>query len=149
MKKFGLLLCTMFAGILTMYGQGAKNIKINEVLTNNTANLQDEFGNRRAWVELANTSFSTYDVRGMYITTDRRVLNKGLSVPQRIKMMSCIPNGDSRTSMSAREHLLFFLNSNPSHGMLHLSAKTDSCKPTWIALYDGNATCCQSIIRPR
>ena len=24
----------MFAGILTMYGQGAKNIKINEVLTN-------------------------------------------------------------------------------------------------------------------
>ena len=66
----------MFAGILTMYGQGAKNIKINEVLTNNTANLQDEFGNRRAWIELANTSFSTYDVRGMYITTDRRVLNK-------------------------------------------------------------------------
>lgn len=57
MKKFGLLLCTMFAGILTMYGQGAKNIKINEVLTNNTANLQDEFGNRRAWIELANTSF--------------------------------------------------------------------------------------------
>ena len=139
MKKFGLLLCTMFAGILTMYGQGAKNIKINEVLTNNTANLQDEFGNRRAWIELANTSFSTYDVRGMYITTDRRVLNKGLSVPQRIKMMSCIPIGDNRTSMSAREHLLFFFNSNPSHGTLHLSAQISKDKPTWIALYDGNA----------
>ena len=33
----------------TVFGQGAKNIRINEVLTNNTASIQDEFGQREAW----------------------------------------------------------------------------------------------------
>lgn len=121
-----------------MFGQGAKNIKINEVLTNNKANLQDEYGNRDAWVELTNISFTTYDVRGMYIATDRRVLDKSLTVPERTAMMSCIPNGDERTSMSAREHLVFFLNGNPSQGTLHLNAKAEPGKPLWIALFDGN-----------
>lgn len=110
-----------------------RNIKINEVLTNNTANLQDEFGKKEAWIEIANTSYSTYNVRGMYITTDRRVLNKNLTVPQRIAMMSIIPNGDERTLMSARKHLVFFLNSNPSNGTLHLNAKVDPSKETWVA----------------
>ena len=138
MKKTVFLLCALLAGTVSMFGQGARNIKINEVLTNNKANLQDEYGNRGAWVELANTAFSTYDVRGMYITTDRRVLDKSLSVPQRTAMMSCIPNGDSRTSMSAREHIVFFLNGNQAQGTLHLSAKAEKDKPLWIALYDGN-----------
>ena len=138
MKKTVFLLCALLAGTVSMFGQGARNIKINEVLTNNKANLQDEYGNRGAWVELANTAFSTYDVRGMYITTDRRVLDKSLSVPQRTAMMSSIPNGDSRTSMSAREHIVFFLNGNQAQGTLHLSAKAEKDKPLWIALYDGN-----------
>lgn len=108
------------------------------MLTNNKANLQDEYGNRGAWVELANISFTTYNVRGMYITTDRRVLDKSLSVPERTAMMSCIPNGDKRTAMGAREHLVFFLNGNPSQGTLHLDAKATPGEPLWIALYDGN-----------
>lgn len=139
MKRKGLMLCLLLACTNLMFGQGARNIKINEVQTNNTAGLQDEYGNKNAWIELANTSFSTYNVRGMYITTDRRVLDRRLTVPQRIAMMSCIPSGDERMTMSARKHLVLFLNSNPSHGSLHLSAKTNGKGPTWIALYDGNA----------
>ena len=138
MKKIVFLLFAMFVSSVPMFGQGAKNIKINEVLTNNKANLQDEYGNRDAWVELTNISFTTYDVRGMYIATDRRVLDKSLTVPERTAMMSCIPNGDERTSMSAREHLVFFLNGNPSQGTLHLNAKAEPGKPLWIALFDGN-----------
>ena len=75
MKKTIFLLFALCAGSVSTFGQGARNIKINEVLTDNKANLQDEYGNRGAWVEIANTSFSTYNVRGMYITTDRRVLD--------------------------------------------------------------------------
>ncbi len=139
MKKTVFLLFALLASsIVSMFGQGARNIKINEVLTNNKANLQDEYGNRGAWVELTNIAFSTYDVRGMYITTDRRVLDKSLTVPERTSMMSCIPNGDSRTSMSAREHIVFFLNGNQAQGTLHLEAKAESGEPLWIALYDGN-----------
>ena len=128
----------MFVGSVSMSGQGARNIKINEVLTNNKTNLQDEYGNRGAWVELANISFTTYNVRGMYITTDRRVLDNSLTVPERTAMMSSIPNGDRRTSMGAREHLVLFLNSTPSQGILHLDAKATPGEPLWIALYDGN-----------
>lgn len=138
MKKTIFLLCALFAFTVSTYGQGARNIKINEVLTDNTESLQDEYGKRDAWIELTNTSFSTYDIRGMYITTDRRVLDKDLSVAERTAMMSCIPNGDSRTSMSAREHIVFFLNGNQAQGALHLQAKAESGKPVWVALYDGN-----------
>ena len=138
MKKIFILFCAMFIGTATVFGQGARNIKINEVLTDNESSLQDEYGNKRAWVELANISFSTYNVRGMYITTDRRVLDKNLTVSQRTAMMSCIPSGDECTSMSAREHIVFFLNSNPAQGTLHLDVKAKTGEPLWIALYDGN-----------
>ena len=136
MKKFGFLLCAMLLGTTVMYGQGARNIKINEVLTSNTARLQDECGNKRAWVELANVSFSTYNVRGMYITTNRKVL-ENITVPERIALMSCIPN-DEAMSLSARQHLVLFLNSNPTSGVRHLNVEAKPGEALWIALYDGN-----------
>lgn len=137
MKK--ILLAVLLLGTSTMmFAQGAKNIKINEVLTDNQASVQDEFGQHLPWMELVNTSFSTYNVRGMFIATDRRVLDKSLTAPQRIQMMSPIPNGDDRSAMSAREHLVLFLNSNPAKGFLHLNAKVTPGTPVWVALYDGN-----------
>lgn len=139
MKRF-----ILFLSLITVFGssafaQGAKNIKINEVLTNNSESMLDEYGEKLPWVELANTSFSTYDIRGMYIATDKKVLDESLSVPQRIGMMSQIPNGSERTSLSAQEHVLYFLNSNPAKSDMHLDAKVDSSQVVWIALYDGNA----------
>lgn len=121
-----------------LFAQGAKNIRINEVLTNNTASIQDEFGRCGAWIELENTSFTTYNVRGMFIATDRRVIDENLSAPERIKMMSMIPSGDDRTAMGARKHLLLFCNSNPAEGKLHLSVEIPISEPVWIALYNGN-----------
>ena len=137
MKK--ILLAVLLLGTsMMMFAQGAKNIKINEVLTDNQASVQDEFGQHLPWMELVNTSFSTYNVRGMFIATDRRVLDKSLTAPQRIQMMSPIPNSDDRSAMSAREHLVLFLNSNPAKGFLHLNAKVTPGTPVWVALYDGN-----------
>ena len=139
MRKLGILLCGMLlTGTSTMFAQGAKNIKINEVLTNNTASLQDEFGQHLPWVELVNNSFSTYNIRGMFITTDRSVLNPSLSAPQRIAKMQVIPNGDSRTQMSGRNHLILFLHSNPTKGAMHFATKAVAGQPLWFALYDGN-----------
>lgn len=129
----------LIMGSTTMFGQGARNIVINEVLTNNTSSVQDEFGRRNAWIELANTSFSTYNVRGMYITTDRSVLDKKMSVPERIKRMCIIPSGDDRTAIGAQKHLLLYCNSNPVEGKLHIAAAIPTSEPVWIALYNGNA----------
>lgn len=130
----GALLVTAAA---TVYGQGARNIVISEVLTNNATSIVDEFGERTAWIELENTSYSTYNVRGMFITTDRTVLGD-MSAPERISRMCVIPSGDERTAIGARQHLLLFGNSNPAEGKLHLSVKIPAGEPVWIALYNGN-----------
>ena len=125
-------------GCLTVFGQGAKNIKINEVMTRNTGSIVDEYDEHLPWIELANVSFTTFNVRGMYVTTDTAVLNKNLSVPQRVAKMSVIPNNETRTNMGGRQHLLFFLNSLPTKGSTHLTASVDANQPVWIGLYDGN-----------
>jgi Na+-transporting methylmalonyl-CoA/oxaloacetate decarboxylase gamma subunit len=139
MNKLKLLLGALLVTSSQMlFAQGAKNIHINEVLTNNTTSIQDEYGNRQAWIELENSSFTTYNVRGMFIATDRRVLNENLSAPERIKMMSMIPSGDNRTAMGGQKHLLLFCNTNPAQGKLHLSAQVPISEPVWIALYNGN-----------
>ena len=133
MNKFKLLLSgILFLSTTVVFGQGAKNIRINEVLTNNTASIVDEFGNREAWIELENTSFTTYNIRGMYFTTDRSVLDPQMSVPERIKRMSVIPSGDPRTQIGGRQHIVFFCNSNPAQGKLHLSLQVPMSEPLWL-----------------
>ncbi len=133
----------VLAGLLltastSMYGQGAKNIVINEVMTNNTASIQDEYGQREAWIELENSSFSTYNVRGMFITTNRSVLDRNLSAPERIRMMQMIPSGEDRTAIGARHHLVIYANGRPANGKLHLNVSVPMSEPVWIALYNGN-----------
>lgn len=138
MKKHVTAVVVALLCALSVHGQGARNIKINEVMTANRTSLTDGYGVRGPWIELVNTSYSTYNVRNMFITTDRRVLDKSLTAPQRMAMMSMLPSGDDRTNMSARQHLLLNLNSSPAKGSLYLSAKLQPGQPVWIALYDGN-----------
>ena len=136
--KFALLVSGMLTlGTSTMQAQMEQSIKINEVLTLNTQSLQDEYGMHEAWIELANISYSTYNIRGMFLTTDTTVL-RPMSAPERMKRMSPIPSGDERTSLHGRQHLLLFCNSNPAKGALHLTVRIDPEKPTWIGLYNGD-----------
>lgn len=118
--------------------QMENSIKINEVVTKNRSGLQDEYGQRGPWVEIANTSHSTYNIRGMFVTSDRSVLDKAMSAPERMKRMKPIPSGDDRTNLTARKNIVFYLNSNPAHGALHLRVDVAEDKPTWLALYNGN-----------
>jgi len=141
MKRIGFLsglLLTMAS--LPMMAQMDASIKLNEVMTQNESSLIDEYGQRNAWVEIANISHSTYNIRGMYLTTDRAVLDKKMSVPERVSRMSQIPNGDERTDLSGRQLVVFQLGSQSAKGALHLSVKVNATEPTWLALYNGNAT---------
>ncbi|MBQ9357254.1 MAG: OadG family protein [Prevotella sp.] len=132
-----LLVSLLLPASMTVLGQGAKNIVFSEVLTGNETSVVDEYGQRQAWIELENTSFTTYNVRGMFITTDRSVLQP-MSAPERISRMSMIPSGDERTSLGGRQHLVLFCNSNPAHGKLHLTVPVADSAAVWVALYNGN-----------
>ena len=139
MNKFRILLAGLLLGSSAVsFGQMEKSIRLNEVQTVNSSGLQDEYGQHEAWVEIANASYTTYNIRGMYLTTDRSVLDKKMTVPERIRRMSIVPNGDTRTQLSARQHIVFFLGSSPTQGTLHLDAKVAAEAPVWIALYNGN-----------
>ena len=70
MKKKYSLIAVLAVCHLMVFGQGAKNIKINEVMPVNTESIVDEYGEHLPWIELANTSFTTFNVRVMYIATD-------------------------------------------------------------------------------
>lgn len=141
MKRFAFLLGSLLAlASQPMLAQMDASIKLNEVMTQNESSLIDEYGVRNAWLEIANISHSTYNIRGMYITTDRSVLDKKMSVPERVSRMSQIPNGDERTNLTGCQLIVLQLGSQPAQGSLHLSVKVDATKPTWIALYNGNAT---------
>ena len=139
MRKTGIILALLGVFTLQCMAQRAKSIRINEVMTNNTNSLQDAYGKHLSWLEIANTSFSTYNVRGMYITTNRQALDKTLSVPERIALMDIIPNGSIETNLTGRQHLIFFLNSYPARGTFHLRTKVDPSTSNWIAIFDGNA----------
>lgn len=141
MNKLGFLLGSLLTiASQPLLAQMDASIKLNEVMTHNETSLIDEYGAHNAWVEIANISHSTYNIRGMYVTTDRSVLDKKMSVPERIRRMSKIPNGDARTNLSGRQLIVLQLGSQPTQGTLHLSTKVNTTEPTWIAIYNGNAT---------
>ncbi len=57
--KTGILIVLLAAVCFNSYGQGAKSLKINEVLIKNTENFQDDYGQRNAWIEMRGLRFST------------------------------------------------------------------------------------------
>ena len=115
-------------------------IRISEVLTNNTCNIVDDYGNRNAWIEIENSSAFSYNIGGLYLTIDRSCLDRNLSTEERIKRMSIIPENNDRTKIEANKQILFFCNSNPAQGTGYLSLPIPLYEPVWIALYDKTAS---------
>ena len=158
MKKYVLFAFVLMASSAAM-AQGAHDFKINEVQVSGAACCQqkaeadtaavrcdagpmdgyrDEYGDMPSWIEIANTSYSSHDIRSCYLTTNRDVLNKDLSAPARIEMMSLIPKGDARTNLAAKQRIVFFADGNVNRGTLHTNFTLKPGEENWIALYDGN-----------
>lgn len=147
-KKLGLLISMIAITTLGTWAQGAKSIRLTEVMTDNRTSIIDEYGKHKPWVELSNTSFTTYNVRGMFLTTDRRVLNPNITPEQRRTMMVALPNNEPRTTLGGKKSLVIYDHSwapmfagkpagEQSPFQLNLFLKPG--QPNWVALYDGNA----------
>lgn len=125
-KILGIFLFAAFM-VSSVWAQGRKGLRINEVLVTNETNYQDDYGCQSAWIEIFNTTFGTVDVRSCYLTNDR---NNPKKYP--------IPKGDVLTEMPPRQHVLFWADGKPNRGTFHVNFTLDPDKDNWIGLYDSN-----------
>ncbi len=105
--------------------QSSSDLRINEVLVNNFSNYMDDFGQRSPWVEIFNMAYNSVDIGGLYLTDD-------LANPKKY----LIVKGQPVTSIPSRGYLVFWADSNTTHGILHLNFNLKPGKT--IALFDGN-----------
>lgn len=148
MKKLGFLLSMFVMATLPSWSQGARSIRITEVMTDNRTSIIDEYGKHKPWVEISNSSFTTYNVRGMFLTTDRSVLDPKMSPEQRRQLMSPLPNNEARTALAGKKSLIVHDcswtrssdgNAHAEAGPFQLGLGIKAGKAIWVALYDGNA----------
>lgn len=125
------------AGAVKAPAQTASSLKISEVVVDNPDGLIDEYGQRTAWIEIANTSWGTVNLRNCFLTNNRAALGE-MSVPERTKLMSMVPRGDERTSLRAKEHIVFFADGQQHLGTLHTNFALSPAGGNFIALFDGD-----------
>ena len=65
-KILGVFLFAVFT-MSSVWAQGRKGLRINEVLVTNETNYQDDYGCQSAWIEIFNTTFGTVDIKAMYL----------------------------------------------------------------------------------
>ncbi|MDO5482678.1 MAG: OadG family protein [Bacteroidaceae bacterium] len=146
MKKL-LSIVSLLVASTAVFAQGARDLKLNEVYvyspvcsdSSQNASYVDEYGQPASWIEIENTSYSTHNIRNCFLTINPAVLDESLSAPEREKLMSEIPAGDPRTSLSAKQRITFFADGNVNRGTLHLNFNLPVGEPFTVYLFDGNA----------
>lgn len=124
-QVLSILVLTGFS--LPAFSQGADKFRINEIMTWNETNFEDDFGARSGWLELYNTSYATVNVGGCYLTDD-------LNNPTKYQ----IPKGDILTSIKPRQHILFWADNHPTRGTFHMNFTFEQGEKNFIALFDVN-----------
>lgn len=132
MKKFHLgILLSLFSFVgLTSCGETESEdskVLLNEVLTLNKGNFQDDYGVHNAWIEVFNTSFGTVDIAGYKLA---------VCSGSNDTIFYVVPKGDVQTKIKPRQHALFWADGKPNRGTFHITCKLDSARTNWVGLYD-------------
>lgn len=126
-KRIGIFIALLAVLALGVQAQRATSLRINEILVVNDSNFQDDYGLHNAWIEIYNTSFASVDLKGCFLTNDKKNPTK---YP--------IPKSDVLTKIRPRQHALFWADGMPNKGTFHVSFTLDPNKDNYIALYDSN-----------
>ncbi|TAH42292.1 MAG: T9SS type A sorting domain-containing protein [Bacteroidetes bacterium] len=97
---------------------------INELMSNNTSTIADNYSNYDDWLEIYNPGNDTIDLAGYFLTDN-------LVMPARFM----IGAGSDSTKIGPQQHLLIWLDNDTEQGRLHASFKLNS-SGDFIALID-------------
>ncbi len=117
------------------------NVKtvLNEVLTYNSNNFQDDYGTHNAWIEIFNKSYGSVDIAGYQLKVSSQ---PGDTIAY------YIPKGDIQTIIKPRQHVLFWADGKPSRGTFHTSCVLDTLKNNWVGLYDSGHKLIDEVVVP-
>ena len=121
----------IFLSFFTLLGMTSCNQQdsevLNEVLTLNKGNFQDDYGVHNAWIEVFNKSYGTVDIAGYKLRTSHKA---GDTVTYNV------PKGDVLTKIKPQQHALFWADGMPNRGTFHISCTLDTAQTNWVGLYD-------------
>lgn len=115
------------ASCSAVFGQGVRDLRINEVLVKNDSNCIDQYGVHSGWFEVFNTGYAMADIGGCYVTND-------INNPKKYR----IPKGDPRTKTASRTYALFYAYSSTDRGIFHVNFSLD--EKGFLALFDQSGT---------
>ncbi len=166
-KKKNILLLLLFAAILSVsaVAQGHKNLRITEVM------IQDSTRGGHGWVELYNSSYSTYAIEKVFITNKKSAElftenNKKAAAAKEKKESKdavlnylahyvpnsgvfAIPRGDEKnTKVAPRTQVVFDADCDTVGGTFHLPFAFAPGKDNYIALYDVNGELLDEVTVP-
>ena len=122
------ILLVLLASLLPV-AAGAQNLsdlRIGEVLCENTSGLTDGFGQRNGWIELFNNSNGTVKFGGCYLTDDASNLKK-----------YHIPTSDRSTQVGPRQSVVFFASGNSSQGTYYTNFTIERGETIYLVSNDG------------
>jgi Na+-transporting methylmalonyl-CoA/oxaloacetate decarboxylase gamma subunit len=108
------------------YAQNTFDLRFNELLSNNTENIVDDYGEHSTWVEVYNPTYGTIDIGGCYVTDD-------INNPKKYR----IPQGDIITKISPHQYLLIWADGVDYHGPLYTNFKLNA-NGGYLALYSSD-----------
>jgi Na+-transporting methylmalonyl-CoA/oxaloacetate decarboxylase gamma subunit len=124
--KKGFLLLTLTVLSFASYAQTTFDLKLNELLSNNTENIVDDYGVHSTWIEIYNPTYGAVDIGGCYITDD-------INNPKKYR----IPQGDVSTQIPQHQYLLIWADGIDYHGPLYTNFRLNA-NGGYIALYSND-----------
>lgn len=128
MKGSGRILLTaalLFSG-LGLRAQNLTDLRITEVLVENTAGLTDGYGQRNGWIEIFNNSYGTVKFAGCYLSDDKDNLRK-----------YHIPASDATTTLKPRQSVVFYASGNASQGTYYTNFTLRNGSTVYLVSNDG------------
>ena len=102
-------------------------VVLNEVLSLNEGNFQDDYGVHNAWIEVFNKSYGTVDIAGYKLAVYNGIGDT---------VFYNVPKGDVLTKIKPRQHALFWADGEPNRGTFHATCTLDTARINWVGLYD-------------